>query len=82
MKAPCLAAGGQIRHQMFLAVTILHLLDAVSQSVITRIQTRDDRPRREISGSCWMHMQEIELVKREPAQGAVPETLGVYWHQG
>ena len=24
----------------------------VSQSVITRIQTRDDRPRREISGSC------------------------------
>ena len=24
----------------------------ISQSVITRIQTRDDRPRREISGSC------------------------------
>ena len=34
-----------------------------SQSVITRIQTRDDRPRREISGSCCPVVQTSSKFK-------------------
>ena len=39
-----------ILHTPAMVQAVIYAVVQVSQSVITRIQTRDDRPRREISG--------------------------------
>ena len=56
-------------------LAIAHRGSTVSrQSVITRIQTRDDRPRREISGSCCPVQTTVV-----PNRGSTPSNFTHFW---